>query len=622
MKVASNNMFLLTFLLIYALFAVALATTNAGLHSNHENLNHKQQLQDHPTVVPIRQRENSHFDRKLAHSKSRSSKESTAERNAHQIKHSSRMGETHKTLGNVRESLVDSATISPTILPTPKADNFPLDKPRQHNNTSTQSPTVSPPESPTASPTPLPHNIGRRFSISSDGNMAKLMKRDKRFLDASETIQNFTRYVETSIVNFLRNGSEPPPKQPLVPCNSDGKGFSKSMWHWFEQRKLPLLEEDCITELSGTTALENETENGDYTYSKEELLKAFQAREDALFENRYRIADVIVGNWSDPDTRRAYNYNASSQHCKIHHEGGVKVANNWYLFTSVLNKPMYEYLPLFGRQSITEMLHVAENRSLIPLHYRAYNRTEDGTEHNWINDTTTMLVSGQGGTSLARFQRIYPEEIPSLLSAIEDSDLWIQQAQDATTPSSLAILILPVFLNLVPIALLAQVKTSVMILYTILSDVVTVIPLGVKGVELIHISNQRHIASTIRLTSFRNGSTTETAAMQIWVAECKADQNLRILGIVFLTIAVVSLVVGVTLEFVAKAYMTRRTLKRRLFNLENEPLLGSSSATDTDVDATIGAVDSARGSGRGEETRERGSSVNGSRAITNDYHEV
>lgn len=528
---------------------------------------------------------------------------------------------------NKQDSGASSVVVSPTLLPTPKSHTFSTELLRQKNISNSPPPGKSSPIPVTASPSPKDFLIGRRFWISSEGYMARLLKREKDFLDATETIQNFTVYVERSIAKFLNKSSEPPSDQPLKPCNSDGEGFSKSMWNWFEQRRLPLmLENPCITELSGTVAFANESEDGDYTYSRRELLDAFRAREDALIRNRYHISDIIMNNWTEPDVRRAYLYNTSTEQCSIYNEGGVKVANRWYLFTSILNKPMDEYLPLFERQSITEMLHVAENGSVIPLHYSAQRRPEPEDKnktHVWIDDTTTMLFSGQGGTSLGRFQNPYPEEIPSLISAMEESDLWIQQAQDALTPSSLAILILPVFLNLIPIALLAQVKTYVMLIYTVMSDVVTVIPMGIKGWELINISDDRHIASTLRVTSFSNGTIPDVAAMQIWVAECKVSDNVRTVGIAFLTVAVVSLVVGVTLEFVAKVYMTRRRLRRRMFQLENEPLLAGSTSGDVDMDAPIGAVNAARGNSENGYHKRRRSSSSGSapRPGVDDYNE-
>lgn len=451
----------------------------------------------------------------------------------------------------------------------------------------------SPSSEPTPTPSPKPRFIGRLFHKSSKGYMAALMKREQKFLDASKTIQEFTQYVDNALVQFLRNNSERPPKQPLNPCNHDGSGFIKSMWYWFEQRNLPLLEENCITEFADTLAFENETENENHSFSRKSLLDAFKTREAALAENRFRIADVLLGNWTEPDVVRAYQFESASEHCSIYQEGGVKVDNKWYLFTSITNKPMEEFLPLFERQMLTEMLHVTDDRSLIPLRFSARSRpneTNPDQTHHWVNDTTTTLFSDQGVTPLGRFQDIYPEEIPSLVSAMEKSDLWIQQAQDAITLSSLSILILPVFLNLIPIAILAPVQTSVLILYTIMSDVVTVIPLGIKGWELINIGKLRNIASTIRITGFRNGTISERAAMQMWVTECKTNNNVHTLGIVFLSVAIVSLIVGVSLEFVAKAYMTKRALKRRLFQLEHEPLITDPADFDADIDATVGAV--------------------------------
>lgn len=478
-----------------------------------------------------------------------------------------------------------------------------------------QTKSVSSP-TPTPSRSPKPQNIGRRFWVSSDGEMTKIMRSDAEFVQALHIIQNFTEYVENRTLESLKEPMGPSVKQPLSPCNIKGAGFHNAMFTWIDNRGLPLLDKSCITQLIDTVALEGEDENGNYTYTPKELHNALITRVERLYQRRWEISNAILPNWTDTDVGRKFNYSIAKKNCEIYQVGGIRKGDKWYTSSDITNNLTFLHLPLFQRQILTEVMHVAQNGTLDdPLVYRAQLRPPDDapsdTKHEWIENTTTLLLSEDGTVRLGTFADMIPSDVPALQSALEKSDLWIQQAQDALAPSSLAILLLPLFLNLVPIALIAPVKSSVMILYTIMSDVVTVIPLGIKGVEMIIIGKQRHISTGIALTSALNGSRAETAAMQMWTAECQAETNVYTVGIIFVVLSAVFLVLGITLEYVAKAVMNNRTLRRKMFLIEMEPLLQTTiqPMVPTENAAHVGATSQRNANGKTYSMKKRASEI-------------
>lgn len=119
--------------------------------------------------------------------------------------------------------------------------------------------------------------------------------------------------------------------------------------------------------------------------------------------------------------------------------------------------------------------------------------------------------------------------------------------------SSVASLVLSLSLNLVPIALLANVSTRNVSIYTLMSDVVTVIPLGIKGIEPISMGQQSHRCVVIRFTTASSGELSESPAMVMYTADCGAHDDILPAGIAFL-------VMGIALEFLAKYHPTRREL--------------------------------------------------------------
>lgn len=430
--------------------------------------------------------------------------------------------------------------------------------------------------------------------------MTRVMQSDQKFINATRYLLNFTDYIENSALRFLKEKKPPLPNQVFMPCNHDGTGFIKSFQAYVELRGLPIPDVSCLTQYEGVHTFPDEP--GFFT--ARDLDRAMRDRSEQVFENRHRIADVLLNNWTNPDVGRMYSYNTTSKKCIVNHVGGTRFKDNWYLRTSVTNAPLAQNLRLYDRQFLSEFMRVKDDGTLDqPLIFRVNERPPDSdpptnksVDHILNEKTTTILSSGRGSVGPHMYGKLYPEEIPAYAAAVDMSDLSIQQAEDARTPSSLAILLMPLALNLVPIALLAQVNSFFMLMYTLMSDVITVIPLAIKGVELILIGKQRHVAAAIRFSTRANGSLPETASMEMWTAECRARDNVLPTGIAFVVLAIVFIILGIALEFIAKAYVNRRRLRRRLLEAEHEPLVNSLLQRKSSGDNhKIGAIGATRG---------------------------
>lgn len=144
-------------------------------------------------------------------------------------------------------------------------------------------------------------------------------------------------------------------------------------------------------------------------------------------------------------------------------------------------------------------------------------------------------------------------------AALEDGDNEHQQAQDAEQVSNTAILLLPLAMNLVPVALIADVNTFGMLLYTALTDVLTTVPLCIKGVELIQISKKRFKAVSAQVTGNVEDPNANLVA-EAWYAQCRlkkhADHMTR--GVVFVVLSISLMCFGVACEFFAKQWVKRR----------------------------------------------------------------
>lgn len=264
-------------------------------------------------------------------------------------------------------------------------------------------------------------------------------------------------------------------------------------------------------------------------------------------------------NFTEPDF--AYNclYKTATQNCVLHPIAAIRLGRDadWHLGTGIHNKNKTAQLPNFGRHNIIEYATYKDRKLSAPLPMNVYVRQDGQGERPRRTDATTVMLSWRGQANPSTFSRIEVADNPAIHESLDKSDLDVQQAIDATSPSNIAILMLPLLLNFVPIALLADVGTLTMLLYTIMSDVLTVIPLLIKGIELLIISSRKHRSVVVRISSFTNATRTDIAVAEMWAAECTVSGSVRSTGYAFLALSLVALVVGILSEIGAKIYVTR-----------------------------------------------------------------
>lgn len=99
-----------------------------------------------------------------------------------------------------------------------------------------------------------------------------------------------------------------------------------------------------------------------------------------------------------------------------------------------------------------------------------------------------------------------------------------------------------------------------MLLYILLNNVVTVIPLVIKGVAIIVIGRQRYVSVGMRFTVNVRGRRPPSAGMEMWAAECGARDSVLTICVVFVVLALLFIGIGISLEFVAKNFLDKRNV--------------------------------------------------------------
>lgn len=125
-------------------------------------------------------------------------------------------------------------------------------------------------------------------------------------------------------------------------------------------------------------------------------------------------------------------------------------------------------------------------------------------------------------------------------------------ADDAITPSNLAIFAMRMLLTLVPLALMTKKGRKRIIFYMMLSDILTALPMLIEGVELLQIAHSQFNEVVCRVGE-TSGETDVVA--KTWVAKCRVRRNSRSIGIALVTVCLVSMAFGLALEIWSKRWL-------------------------------------------------------------------
>lgn len=385
------------------------------------------------------------------------------------------------------------------------------------------------------------------------------MHRNPQFLAGQRHTQAFIEAVEDHIRHTLSQGVYNKSQSALMPCNNLGFSFKQPFKYYNEIRNLPIPDTSCLSQFT----INDDAQSKSFGLSLERLHEAARNRSKAIFLNRARIAEIVLGNWSDPDALYDDEYTESSMICKVNNIGAARIGTKWYLRTLITNRPAYEHVPLFERLVLYEYLRIdASNPNDLDdsLRVPLTIRPPDGIDSGSLvieNRTTTILEARSGAHTSSSYQPIYFEFIPAMKASLELAEQSKQQVDDALSPSSVSILVLPLLLTLVPIAALTSIErtsSKAIFVYTLVTDVFTVIPLIIKGVELIVIGKQRHTAATVRISAAIDGTLAPSSLAELWTAQCHTEFSTLRTGVVFVVVGIVFLLLGIALELLVKAW--------------------------------------------------------------------
>lgn len=405
----------------------------------------------------------------------------------------------------------------------------------------------------------------RVFWWSSSAPLQTYLNEYPEFISSSANLSHHFARIESGILAQLQNSARR--NGSMHPCNRldrKAEGMRQNIVNNFFHRGYPTPDVSCFTEHCGVDV----TPFGPSEYSEKDVYNALFERGETIRKHVRQVANVAIGNFSQPDVVHNFHYSTATTACSLQLVSGTRVGKWWYTLIQITNVPIFHHTRDYGRQYLEEYVRMHnETRKLAwPLIMKLREVGTNGTLGKWHNDTTTSINNRRWTANAGFLRRTSIRANPAVRKALEKTDEYVRRATDAKTVSNTAILLLPLGLNLVPVSIFAHVTTAEMLMYVILSDVITVLPLFIKGVDLLRISRQKHYAVVTRISSGVRG-VSPSAAGEIFAAACGVVGNVRVMGNAFVGIAVGFMVGGVALEIAGRVYCERKCWRKKMVEI-------------------------------------------------------
>lgn len=398
---------------------------------------------------------------------------------------------------------------------------------------------AQPTPSPAPSPTPFtpPEWALNRFSLASSAapltNSASVPSRVHALL-------RFITFVDTSVTEAATASRNASRDVVLTTCNDRDLEWRADVTTYFGLRAWPPPDMGCVTNVYGPHSAD---------FATDQLYDLVRDWGNHVAANAVEMAASAGRRWEQATRGTDFVYNVRTQMCTHNYAAFVRLANVWYLESRITNQGKNFTLPEGERQYLWESLRANRDAMLAPAPVRV-----DGA------DGTTVYANLSGSVPASGFGTIFPADNIAVAEALSAGEHANQQASDATTTSNIAILALPLAMNLVPVALIADVNSVGMLVYTVATDVLTCVPLAIKGVEVLTAGLRQETVVVTRVTGLREGA----KAAEVWTARCVANGELRPVGVALLVVAIVFMVGGVAAEFVAREVVAQRRRRAKV----------------------------------------------------------
>lgn len=219
----------------------------------------------------------------------------------------------------------------------------------------------------------------------------------------------------------------------------------------------------------------------------------------------------------------------------------IRRAGVWSVTALYTNKPANRYVH-DGRETFLEAVEIEAKasrfRSLPVVTPRC-----NGTQYKGKRKGTAVLNTFQESASSSHFTYTSLPDNPGIRAALQRGSHEKELVEDSDTISNDSLVLLPTVLALVPIGLFQDVSLSLNILHIIATDIISVMPLLAKGIELIAYGSRKYYGTVSYYYGGENA--TSLAVAESRSAVCSMRPFVRRKGTVLVCLAAFAIVVGI-----------------------------------------------------------------------------
>lgn len=399
---------------------------------------------------------------------------------------------------------------------------------------------------------PINGHTGRIFSFSQKAPLTSVLGKDETYVNSTHLLlrhfQNVDDYIGNETMSLTRLKDE----RPLV-CADDTR-WSKAEKSVAESNGWKATIPPCVSNLFHIPS----TSTRSLQYSVDDLYRALVTRV-GLGRNMSRSIQKALKIWTDVNITFRGNDSVVRQNikCDLYFTLGFRIDGEWFMSNSYSTHRQNHWAAEGKRQIVVEYTKVERGidyskPTLLPMELSLPVRppaNATNNKHCLTNESTTRLAIRSGSSSVSGFYGVTADKIEVIADVLEKAEITIRHANDALFWSNIAILSLPLMVNLVPLSIVSNVKSRRVFIYLIITRVLAALPMLIKGVEIIVIS-QKEFTSILTRTGVGR-SKTDIVAAELWIAKCQVNEDIEGKGISFIVTAVLSVLLGLLFEIIA-----------------------------------------------------------------------
>lgn len=336
------------------------------------------------------------------------------------------------------------------------------------------------------------------------------------------------------------------------------------------------LSRSCYSQLHGREAVkENLLTNAQVKDSMKDIGSGVQA----LYEASKNAVDgstyMDSKQWRRTFPLRNWRNQDLPEQCQLETFSAYRIRNDVYIRAAVTNHDVDEYVQDGDRQFVMEWVKQDYSTSLRMVQPKL-------REKCLVNGSTILWKRGARAW-LSWHGEMKEDSNPAIQEVLRSNQIEIELAEDAVAPSNIALLALPLVMSFIPVAFLAELNTCGVLWYIVFTDIISAVPLLIKGIELVGTTNSRQ-----ELVAYYAGDK-NLADVQVWVAKCSGTNRFRNIGMSFIVIASASIIVGMVLEVCGMIYMRSKSQEgkpvegpfgKAMFEITARSVLGTGHGED------------------------------------------